>query len=198
MLHDPTALGVSAGLALMLAAVVFSLSRGGLIALAIAGVVTLVLRAARSSRPGRWGGTVLATALALGLLAWLGTGPLQARLSTLWEGDALQDGRSGLWADVLPAARDFPLAGTGYGSFERVELVYRTTPTLKAPTVVEHAPGNDYLEALVEGRSDPPGGLRPGGHLFRLSTGMACGCARYQGATHGGSRSRSGCSASRR
>ncbi len=149
VLHDPTALWVSAGLALMLASVAFSLSRGGLIALAIAGVVTLVLRAARSSRPGRWGGTVLATALALGLLAWLGTGPLAARLSTLWEGDALQDGRSGLWADVLPIAKDFPLAGTGYGSFQHVEPVYRTTPALKE-FVVEHA-HNDYLEALVEG-----------------------------------------------
>jgi O-antigen ligase/tetratricopeptide (TPR) repeat protein len=149
LLHDPVALWVSAGLAMMLAAVAFSLSRGGLIGLAAGGAVTLLLRAARSSSPGRWGGTLLAVGLALGLLTWLGIGPLRTRLSTLWEGDALQDGRRDLWADVLPAAKDFPLAGTGYGSFQYVEPVYRTTPALKE-FVVEHA-HNDYLEALVEG-----------------------------------------------
>src|SRR5205807_2307514 len=44
---------------------------------------------------------------------------------------------------------DFSLCGTGYGTFEHVELVYRTGPAHKG-WVIEHA-HNDYLEALVEG-----------------------------------------------
>ncbi len=111
--------------------------------------VCLLLRAARSSRAGPWGGVILATALALGLLAWLGTGPLRTRLLTLWEGDALQEGRGEIWSDVLPAAQDFPLTGTGYGSFVHVEQMYRTSPLHKG-WIVEHA-HNDYLEGLIEG-----------------------------------------------
>src|SRR5207248_8972108 len=99
--------------------------------------------------PARWGGVVLTAALCLGLLAWLGMGPLRERLSTLWQGAALEEGRGEIWADVLPAVKDFPLCGTGYGTFEHVELVYRTGPAHKG-WVVEHA-HNDYLEALVEG-----------------------------------------------
>jgi O-antigen ligase len=149
LLNDPAALWISAALALMLAAVALSLSRGGLVALACGCAVCLLLRAARSSRPGRWGGVLLTAVLCLGLLAWLGTGPLRARLSTLWQGDALEDQRGEVWADVLPAAKDFPLFGTGYGSFEQVEQVYRTSPAHKG-WVTEHA-HNDYLEALIEG-----------------------------------------------
>jgi O-antigen ligase len=149
LLNDTAALWIILALALMLAAVAFSLSRGGLIALAGGCVLCLLLRAARSSRPTRWGGALLATALALSLVTWLGTGPLRARLATLWEGDALQDSRVADWATVLPAVRDFPFLGTGYGTFEYVELLYRTDPSQKG-WVIEHA-HNDYLEALVEG-----------------------------------------------
>jgi O-antigen ligase len=149
LLHDPPALWVGLALALMLAAVVLSLSRGGLIALACAGGVGLLWGAARSSRPVRWGGALLTAALGLGLLAWLGPETLRERLSTLWQGDALEQGRAEIWADVLPAIRDYPLCGTGYGTFEHVELVYRDSPARKG-WVFEHA-HNDYLEALVEG-----------------------------------------------
>jgi len=149
LLHDPASLWITLALALMLAGVAFSLSRGGLVALACACGVCLVLRSAGASRPGRWAGTLVSVGLALGLLAWLGTGPLRERLSTFWEGDLLQEGRGEIWADVLPAAKDFPLFGTGYGTFEHVELVYRRSPAHQG-WVVEHA-HNDYLEALVEG-----------------------------------------------
>jgi tetratricopeptide (TPR) repeat protein len=133
----------------MVASVAFSLSRGGLVALAVGCAACLLLRAARSSRPARWGGALVASALALGLLAWLGAGPLRARLTTLWEGTALEDGRAEIWATVVPAVRDFPLLGTGYGTFEFVELHYRRGPA-RTGWVYEHA-HNDYLEALVEG-----------------------------------------------
>ena len=74
---DPPALWISVALAIMLASAVFSLSRGGLMALVAAGLVCLVLRAGRSSRPARWGGVLVMTVLALGLVAWLGAGPVR-------------------------------------------------------------------------------------------------------------------------
>jgi O-antigen ligase/tetratricopeptide (TPR) repeat protein len=149
LLSDPAGLWVSLALALMVAAVAFSLSRGGMIALACGFGVCLLLRAARSSRPARWGGVLLTATVALGLLAWLGAGPLRARLASLWEGQALEDERAEIWRHTLPAVGDFPLFGTGYGTFEHVEAAYRTTAANKGWTY-EHA-HNDYLEALIEG-----------------------------------------------
>jgi len=149
VLNDAPSLWIAAALAIMVAAVAFSLSRGGLVALVCGGAVCLGLRAAQSSRPAPWGGMLLAAALSLGLLAWLGAGPLRARLLTLWEGDALQEGRGEIWSDMLPAARDFPFTGTGYGTFVHVEQMYRKSPAHKG-WIVEHA-HNDYLEALIEG-----------------------------------------------
>jgi O-antigen ligase len=149
LLRDPAALWIGLALALMVAAVAFSLSRGGLIALACGVGACLLLRAARSSRPARWGGVLLIAALALGLLAWLGVGPLRTRLESLWEGNALQDERAALWAHTWRAIQEFPLTGTGYGSFEHIEPAYRTTAANKG-WQYDHA-HNDYLEALLEG-----------------------------------------------
>jgi O-antigen ligase len=149
LLNDPAALWIIVALALMVASVAFSLSRGGLIALAVGCAVCVLLAAARGSRPAAWGGALLALALALGLLAWLGTGPLRARLSSLWEGNTLEEGRLDIWESMLPAVRDFPLLGTGYGTIQQIELFYRQNPGQKG-WVLDHA-HNDYLEALIEG-----------------------------------------------
>ena len=53
--------------------------------------------------------------------------------------------RAGLWRDTLRLAADFPLAGAGAGSFERLYPAYRTVP---APLAIAHA-HNDHLELLA-------------------------------------------------
>jgi O-antigen ligase len=149
LLNDPAALWIIVALGLMVASVAFSLSRGGLIALAVGCAVCVLLAAARGSRPAAWSGALFALALALGLLAWLGTGPLRARLSSLWEGNTLEEGRLDIWESMLPAVTDFPLLGTGFGTIQQIELFYRQNPGQKG-WVLDHA-HNDYLEALIEG-----------------------------------------------
>ncbi len=149
LLQDPFALWVGLGLALMLAAVVGSLSRGGVIGLLVAAVVCFALRAGRPGRGWRLGLGLYVGVGALAILAWFGLAPVQARLATVWSGEALEEGRGLLWYDMLAAVRQFPLWGAGYGTFPYLEPMFRRAPE-RAAEVWEHA-HNDYLEALVEG-----------------------------------------------
>ncbi len=146
LLHDPPALWLSIALAVMVGSVLFCLSRGGFVALACGGILCLFLRPPQSFNAVRLPAAALAVILALGLLAWFGFGRVQDRLATLWEGEAAQT-RLSLWQDVLPLSGEFPLWGTGYGTFRYVEPMRRSTA---ADLISEHAE-NDYLEALVEG-----------------------------------------------
>jgi O-antigen ligase/tetratricopeptide (TPR) repeat protein len=149
VLNDAPSAWVALGLALCVTAVAFSLSRGGALALGGGCLVAVALASPRRSAAGRVALGVAACGAVVLLLAWAGPAALRARLATVWDGDALRDGRAGLWKDALTVARDFPLCGTGYGTFVNVEPLYRTG-TAGKEWRMEHA-HNDYLEALVEG-----------------------------------------------
>jgi O-antigen ligase len=149
LLRDPKVLWISFALALMLVSVALCLSRGGLLALAGGfAVFALVLRSWRGWRLPL-GAVAVAGALAVGLGVWCGAEPVQARLTTVVEGKALEESRLPIWSRVLPAVTQFPVCGTGYGTFAQVEPLYRTTAQ-EAGFVFDHA-HNDYLEVLIEG-----------------------------------------------
>jgi O-antigen ligase len=146
LLDDPAQLWLGCALALMSAAVLLSLSRGGFLAL-LGGVVLLALLA-----PGKWalswvGPVVVVVGLAVGLLGWLGLQRVENRLATLSTGEALQS-RIPLWADAWKLVPDFPLFGTGQGTFSYVEPLHRTHT---AANLVHEYAHNELLEALVEG-----------------------------------------------
>jgi O-antigen ligase/tetratricopeptide (TPR) repeat protein len=146
--RHPAALWLIAALGLMLAASLYSLSRGGTVALAAAAIGCGLLSVATGRRSAGLAGAALAAGLALGLIAWLGPDALSQRLGTLGNG-ALEEGRSPLWERVLRLPKGHPIWGTGYGTFESVERTTRSSgdePSLDW----EHA-HNDYLEVLIEG-----------------------------------------------
>jgi hypothetical protein len=124
LLNHPQALWISVALALMLSAVVFSLSRGGLLALLGGGLVCLLINLSCSPRFLRAGTALLIVAMALGLVTWFGFDRVEARLATLWQGEALQEDRIAVWSYTLPLVKDFPLWGTGWGTFPYVEPLY--------------------------------------------------------------------------
>lgn len=147
-LEDPARLWLSVAMALMASAVCFCLSRGGLISLAIAAGLGLVL----AIYQGRFVTRALpasAVVAALALLIWFGTERIERRISTLWKPELAADSRWPLWRSGLELALDFPLWGTGYGTFSTVEPMKRTN-RIQSRLVAAHA-DNDYLEALVEG-----------------------------------------------
>jgi O-antigen ligase len=149
VLQQPEILWIGSGLGLMVTSVLLSRSRGGIVALllAVAGAALLHLlhdyRRSRLDLPLVVGGVVLA------LTAWFGLDLVKERLETVWMGEALRESRAPLWSMLLPLVWQFPLFGTGLGTFEAVEALHRQTPN-DVSLQYEHA-HNDYLEAWIEG-----------------------------------------------
>jgi O-antigen ligase/tetratricopeptide (TPR) repeat protein len=154
---DPTVLGIIFALGLMISSVFLSLSRGGFMALLGGLVVGVMLRLRWNSGIKRTRGVLLAqTALLvmvcwpLAMICWLGYDQVANRLATLQGVEALQDSRLSIWSRAFSLVRDFPLWGTGDGTFEYIDSLHRVTDSLDADMIIDHA-HNDYLEILVEG-----------------------------------------------
>jgi O-antigen ligase/tetratricopeptide (TPR) repeat protein len=147
--EDPWALWVVTALGLMLAGVALCLSRGGLLALAGGMALCLIIKRMRSPRFSGLGYLFLTLAIGLLVVGWFGFATVEARLATLWKETAFHSSRGTLWARILLLVKDYPFLGTGYGTFQYVEPLTRTSPT-EASLVYDHA-HNDYLEVLVEG-----------------------------------------------
>ncbi len=148
LLDRPQALWVLAGLVVGLSAVVFSLSRGGFIALlggALLGVVVLWCTAPRASGLAIW---LVTGVLAFGLVAWFGWPHVEARLNSTWASPA-KEGRIPMWLECLRVWQKYPVFGTGYGTFRYVEPLER--PPSDDPDVDYVYAHNDYVEAAVEG-----------------------------------------------
>jgi O-antigen ligase/tetratricopeptide (TPR) repeat protein len=148
VLLDPALFGMSFALGLMASAVVFSLSRGGFVAL-LGGLLVLLIGLAGIRQSLAGGAVFLVLGVTASLVSWYGYDHVATRLATLRGPDALRNDRLEIWAHTLPLVRDFPLWGTGYGTYEIAERLHRTT-SRDAGMIVDHA-HNDYLEMLVEG-----------------------------------------------
>jgi O-antigen ligase/tetratricopeptide (TPR) repeat protein len=151
LLQNPAVLAVCLALALMAASIVFCQSRGGLLALLGGAAVCLGMKLFRSRRFGGLEVGLLSIALAVGLTSWLGFDWMQARfLTTLKQGEPLKESRVTTLTQAWPLVRDFPLFGTGYGSFFSVQPLPWTSAAETKEIRDAHAL-NEYLEAAVEG-----------------------------------------------
>ena len=172
LLQEPGRLTAAAAVGLMLVSIPFSLSRGGILSFLAATLGVFVL--ARWSRgrtsPGVYRTAITtAAAVALGVVAWFGWAPIEARFDEIGTGRSIDD-RIPLWNASLKQLPGFWLAGAGNGTHLRIEPLGRDATALHS--VVEHA-HNEYLEAAIEG-----GILRlgltvalPGIVLFSLARG---------------------------
>jgi O-antigen ligase len=148
-LHQPAVLWISVALALCIAGVGMSLSRGGIAALLGAGAIATLFAMSRAGIGRRLAISLL---VVLGVLAagtWFGLEELRARLADSWKADPLEEGRLAKWRSLTPLLADFPIWGTGLGTFPHVEPIYRQ-PGERLDIVWEHT-HNEYLEALLEG-----------------------------------------------
>lgn len=133
-----TALVIVVGLATLS----LSLSRGGILAMLTAGAFTLVVLL--SVRSLRWtGGVVAGLALAaLACVAYFGFDVVYDRMVLR----GALGGRAHMIRDTLAMVRQFPLAGTGLGTFEWVYPGYDTTGVYSTATHLE----NEYVQVLAE------------------------------------------------
>jgi O-antigen ligase len=131
----------------MVVAVVFSRSRMGIL-VTLFTIVVLTLLAQLKVRRKAWLGGVLAfLACAVGYGLWIGLGPVLTRFEKITDPTYLSlEGRMTIWADTLRLVRDFPLLGTGLGTFD---VVYRQYQTGLVNLRVDHA-HNDFLEFAAD------------------------------------------------
>ncbi len=172
--------------ALMAACPIISTSRGGaLITIGIAALATVLLPVShflfgdylrRRSRRRSSAGVVLLAFLGAAMILGfaLGWTSLAPRMEKLREG---ADYREQMYANARPMARDYPLFGTGPGTFETVFQLYRITTSTYWPAQLH----NDWLETRITF------GLM-GGALIAAAFVLACSRWFTPGVIHGGRR----------
>lgn len=146
--QNPTTLWLLSAVGLMVTGIMFSMSRGGAIALAGGAIACLVLTMWTNRFSASLRLLTLVTTLAVGAMAFFGVDAIGERLGTLAGNDPNQSRRE-LWARTLPLVGQFPIFGTGFGTFETIEPQTRQ-PGDERVLNWEHA-HNDYLEVLIEG-----------------------------------------------
>jgi O-antigen ligase len=137
---------VAFALVIMAVSALLSMSRSGILCLALG---TAIFGATAIRRLGAgWGRAVVILYLALMTAASVGAigmGGIESRLDEFSErgfGD-----RTAVWADSWRVARAYPVAGTGLNTFGTAMLFYQT----RRMDVIFDEAHNDYLQLLVEG-----------------------------------------------
>jgi len=143
-------------LGVMGAAFVLSLSRGGLLSLGCAGVLLLLwLILKQREQPGFWKMLVVLAVLVMlvgSVIIFVGISPIAHRslLKTFFPNKTILEGeiRLPIWRSALPLIKEFPLVGSGLGTFGFVFQRYRP-PEIPQDRQAFYA-HNDYLELLIE------------------------------------------------
>ena len=143
---DAAPLTVCASVGVMMLTLAATLSRSGFL-----GMISAVLVGAALSRGDRkrvfWIGAGAAAALGA-VAAWLNLEGLTQRVVTTISGPELDaTGRLIIWRETLRIVRDFPLLGTGVGTFADTMFVYQRT----AREVLFNNAHDEYLQLLTEG-----------------------------------------------
>ena len=136
------------GAVLVALSIFLSLSRGGILSLCVSlALLGFLLSKRISTRKGR--PLLIATVIViLYAVGWFGWTPVFERFRAIrtLQGD-ISELRLDIWKDSLGMVRDFPLTGTGAGSFMHVYPAYRT---IRNDGIADHA-HNDHLELLTDG-----------------------------------------------
>ena len=123
----------------------FSLSRGGIVSFLLSMVFLLDLFLIRKENKGIKILIVFLTVSAI-FLIWLGIDPIIARLSSLLTPYESIMPRGEVWEDSYQIIKDFPILGTGLGTYQYIFPKYKDKTGIG---LYEHA-HNDYVEYLSD------------------------------------------------
>ena len=130
-------------LALMSVALVFSRSRAGILSALLSLIFVLLLAQVKLRRKSWLVLVVLFFTFVIGYATWIGLGPVLERFERVASPTLLEaQSRTAIWKGTVATIRDFPLTGTGLGTYG---LAYRHYQTTVLAYYVDHA-HNDYLE----------------------------------------------------
>ena len=144
---DGRAILLTASAALMVVALVATLSRSGLLGMGVAALTGLLFRVRRQA--GNRGPALawIAAAAVGAVLLVLAAMPPRVIVDRLSRTQVSAADRLTIWRDTLPVIRDFWLTGTGAGTYETSMLVFqRASPGVRFNQAHDH-----YLQAAAEG-----------------------------------------------
>jgi O-antigen ligase len=134
-------------LAMLMLAEIFSRSRGGILVAAFSLIFVALLTQAKTGHK-LW--TLAVLFLFMGVLAyglWIGLTPVLMRFEMMRETARFQlEVRPSIWADTLRLIHDYPVFGTGLGTFG---VAFKPYQTAFVSFFVDHA-HNEYLETAAE------------------------------------------------
>lgn len=145
ILSDARALWLMLSVALMVASLLISQSRAGVLGLGVAVVVLLALQRRRRLRTSLVGAGLVLAGLVAMVSLWTTPAAIMDRFDSAYSGS--DGGRPTIWATVLPLTQAFPLTGIGLGTFDAVMPAYQPPPR---QTLINHA-HNQFLHMAVEG-----------------------------------------------
>jgi O-antigen ligase len=103
---------------------------------------------ARGANKGKGAVIIVIFVLIILSVSWFGWAPIIERFERIknTQGE-IAEMRAAIWKDSVNIIRDFPLTGTGFGSFVNIYPKYRT---ISGDAIAEHA-HNDYIELVSDG-----------------------------------------------
>ncbi len=135
------------GATLLVFAVFVSLCRGGIISVTLASVTFAILYSTKKLHRSRLTLFLMICCVFLAV-SWFGWDVVLKEFNHGFDSEGLiRDARTTLWMDSLRIIRDFPVIGSGFGTFQ---LIYPSYQTLPGHSIFVHA-HNDYLELLTDG-----------------------------------------------
>jgi len=125
----------------------FSLSRGGILATLGSLLVFFLLFVALGPQRKSFILPFFVFVLVLSSVGWIGWNPVFTRFADVrTDAGELNTQRLEYWADSVELLKDYPVFGTGFGTFADV---YPRVQSVKTRKLVDHA-HNDYVETAVE------------------------------------------------
>ena len=136
------------GSIVILSSVFLAQSRGGILSILCGVSFFFLLIARQQKRPGKLPLLLLVSGLLI-IVGWYSWEPILERFSSIIDSGTgeIKDDRLLIWADALKIIADFPLTGSGLGTFVDIFSGYKTLPD---DLLYEHA-HNDFLELLTDG-----------------------------------------------
>ena len=143
---DGRAMGLMTSACLLLVALVMTMSRSGLLGIATAAALGILLRgySGRAGGSARWWIAAGGALVLVLTLAEVSPSTIGARIATF---RVSASGRFLIWRDTIQVVRDFWLTGTGAGTYLTSMLVYQRS----SPGWLFNQAHNHYLQVVSEG-----------------------------------------------
>jgi O-antigen ligase/tetratricopeptide (TPR) repeat protein len=126
--------------------VFLSLSRGGVVSLSLSMLVMSILLMRREKKRKQIRLFILILSLVVLCVGWFGWKPIIERFEPAGRSE-ISDLRVSIWKDSVGIIKDFPVVGTGFGSYVNIYPKYRS---IFDDELLNHA-HNDYIELLADG-----------------------------------------------